>query len=502
MGKAKSEATTIRLAKEASWGTNPGAGTYTRVGVNPGGITDWESKNTYVERDPLSTYAAREKGDLVGRTVEPKLTHDLVKDWIELHADAIFRCAAKHNGGTGVRLFRPTAAVDGAASNDSFTVAASGAIADGILFRTRGFANDANNGTFVAAGTSTSTSIKVATGTLVAEASPPANVTLEICGVQGAEDDYEIDASGDLICTSGDFTTMGLVAGQELLIGGSATATQFATIAGQGRATIVLVAAKKITLADQTWTPTADDGADKTIRLGFGSYYRNVPIDHADYLEPSLHGEKEEIGPGTANAAIYTEALGLGVKTFEIDSPLESKIVTTVSYVGKNIPDPVLTADRITGPSTAFAPLAIALIDTASDTKEVRLMDATGNLVAEINSYKLTFENNVKARKVQGSIGAVDLLYGKFEPGLTVEAYFTDWEQAKALNDDRDLRFNAYHENGQVGLCWRMPYTALRGGARSYPANDAVMISLEAPGFRDPDTNVVASLTLFPDPTL
>src|SRR5437016_1921993 len=100
MGKAKSEATTIRLAPEAAWGVNPGAGSWVRVGVNPGGITDWESKNTYVERDPLSTYASREKGDLVGRTVEPKLTHDLNKDWIELHAAPIFRCAAKHNGGT------------------------------------------------------------------------------------------------------------------------------------------------------------------------------------------------------------------------------------------------------------------------------------------------------------------------------------------------------------------------------------------------------------------
>jgi hypothetical protein len=502
MGKAKSEATTIRLSPETAWGVAPGAGGWVRTGVNPGGITDWESKNTYVERDPLSTYAAREKGDLVGRTVEPKLTHDLVKDWIDLHAAPVFRCAAKHNGGTGQRLYHITAVVDGGVGADSFSVAANGAITAGRLVRARGLANAQNNATFVVAAGSDADSINVPTGSLVAEAAPPANATVEVCGVQGAAGDIKIDGTGNLTSVALDFTTLGLVVGQGLIIGGSAVGTQFDSI-GQQRAWIKSIAANLIELEDRSWTVGAlDNGGGKTIRLGFGSWYRNVPIDHADYLEPSLYGEKEELGPGTANAAIYTYASGLGVKTFEIDAPLESKIVTTVGYVGKDIPDPVLVANRAVGAANAFTPLAVALIDTASDTKKVRLMDSNGELVTEVNSYKLTFENNIKARKVQGSIGAADLLYGKFEPTLTMEVYFTDWQQAKAMNDDRDLRWDAYHANLQVGLWWRMPYCAARGGSRSYPANDAVMISMEVPGFRDPLTNVVASLMIFPDPVL
>lgn len=491
MGKAKSEATTVRLGSEAAWGTAPGAGAWTRTGVNPGGITDWYSKNTYVERDPLSTYASREKGDLVGRVVEPKLTHDLNKDWIDLHAGPIFRCVAKHGGNKGQSLYRPTAV-----TATGYTVPANGDLTQGLLVRARGFATAANNGVKVVGAASIGTEVK--TAGLTAEAAPPANVTLEVCGVEGGAGDIQINAGNHLISTVLDFTTLGLNVGQGIIVGGSAAANQFATIAGQGRAFIKSIAANLIELEDHSWTVAgADAGGGKTIRLGFSRWYRNVPIDHADYLEPSLHGELEELGPGTANAAIYTYAEGLGVKTFEIDAPLEAKIVTTVGYVGKNIGDPVLVANRNAGAAAAYAPQAIALIDTASDTKKVRLFEASGELVGEVNSYKLSFENNIKARKVQGSIGAQDLIYGKFEPNLTMEAYFTNWDQAKALNDNRDLKWDAYHANHQVGLWWRMPYVALRSGARSYPANDAVMISCDVPGFRDPTTNVVASLSVF-----
>lgn len=498
MAKAKTEATSVRLGLEAAWGTAPGVGAWVQTGVNPGGITDWYSKNTYVERDPLSPYASREKGDLVGRTVDPRLTHDLVKDWMDLHAGPVFRVVAKHAGNTGQSTYKPTAAVDGGAGADSYDVAANGALTAGLLVRVRGFANAANNGLFVVAAGSDADSINVPTGSLVAEAPAPANALLEVAGVQGAGDDYELDAAGDLICTAGDFTTMGLSVGQGIIIGDTIANTAFASIGARQGAFIKAIAAKKLTLEHRTWTPGgADDGNGKTIRVFFTRFWRNVPIAHADYREPSLHGELEELGPGTADAAIYTYAEGLAPNTFELSAPLEGKIVTTVSYVGKNIPDPVLVADRSAGAAAALAPLAIALIDTASDTKRVRLHDANGILAADINNFTLTFTNNITPLKKHGQIEAESLIYGKFDVNLAMQAYFTNWDAAKALNDNRDLAWDAFHANHQTGYWWRLPYCALRGGARSYPANSVVTIDMGIPGFRDPNTNVVASMSEF-----
>lgn len=491
MGKAKAEATTVLLAPEAAYGVAPGAGFWQQTGVNPGGITDWIPKFKTVERDPLSKYASREKGDNVGLDVEPKLTHDLNKEWGDLHWPSVFRVVPKHAGNKGQSVYRPTAV-----TATGYTVPANGDLTAKLLIYARGFATAANNGLKPVAAASAALEIKAAG--LVVEAAPPANAMVEVAGVQGATGDYQLDANGDLICTAGNFTTMGLQVGEAIVIGGTAANTFFPLVGSKVRAVIKTIAALKLTLEDRSWTVgAAENGAGKDIQVFFSQFFRNVPIDHADYLEQSLHGELEEIGPGTANTATYTYAKGLGVKTFEIDAPLESKIVSTVSYVGKDIPDPVLVAGRVAGPSVAFAPLAAALIDTATDLKKVRLLDSTGELVAEINSWKLTFESNLKGRKVQGDFGTKDLIYGKCEPSVSMEAYYTDFNATKALRDNRDLRWDAFVQNHQVGLYFRMPNVALRNGPRSYGANEAVMITCDVPGFRDPATNVVISLTVF-----
>lgn len=49
---------------------------------------------------------------------------------------------------------------------------------------------------------------------------PPANVELDVTGVQGASGDIEIDANGDLTSTILDFTTLNLTPGQMIFIGG------------------------------------------------------------------------------------------------------------------------------------------------------------------------------------------------------------------------------------------------------------------------------------------
>jgi hypothetical protein len=297
--------------------------------------------------------------------------------------------------------------------------------------------------------------------------------------------DIKMDVNGNLTSTVDDFTTMGLNVGQMIKIGGSTAGTQFATAAYNGFAYVKAIAAHLLTLEDRSWTVgSADTAAGKTVQLLFTRFDRNVPINHADYLEPSLHGELEEIGPGHCRASTYTEAKGLGVKTFEINAPLENKIVATVSYVGTQVPNPVLAGSRITGPSTAYAPLKAALFDTASDLKSVRLFDATTgtSLIAEINNWKLTFENNITARKVQATLGTFDLVYGKFTPRLTMEVYYTDYNVQIALNDNRDLRWDARMSNGQGGYAFRMPLVGLRGGPRTYPGERHRDAQLRRPG--------------------
>jgi hypothetical protein len=501
MTLVRSETVGLIVAPETSLGTQPTAN-WLVLQPNPGGIQDFQPNFSTVERDPLSKYMTREKGDNVGLDAAPKFVHDLNKDTIDFFGTSIFRSAAKQSGGTGLSLFRPTAV-----TGTGFTVAALGAIPNSALFFTRGFTTAANNGLKLAAGTSTGTEIKT-TG-LVAEASPPSNATLDVVGYQASvAADIQMNASGNLTATALDFTTLGLQVGMWIYLPSSAEALEmgsaayaFANTAYTGFARITAIAAGVLTLERRTWTVGAADLAvGKTIRFFFTSrWYRNVSIDHADYLEPSCHAELEEPGAGTAGVSAFTYGKGLSLKTFELDAPLESKIQATFSFIGTDIADPVLAASRATGASTALAPQATALLDTSTDLTRVRLATASSDasLAAEINSWKLTIENNVKPRKQQGTFGAAGMIFGKIEPSVSMEAYFLTDEIPKAIRDNRDCTWDAMIRNDQCGMVWDMPKVAIRQGTKTYAANEAVMISLASPAFRDTTTNLVASLSVF-----
>ena len=501
MGEVLSEAVGVLLAPEAARGVNPAAN-YIRVQPNPGGIKGWTPKLKYVARDPLSVLATPEKGDVVGLDANPELTIDWNKDHCDTIAASMFRCVPKHIGGTDQSLFRPTVVVDGGVSDDSFTVAADGDLAAGFLIKGNGFANAANNALHTTV-TSTALAIKVATGTLVAEAAAPANATLDVVGfVALAATDYALDASGDLTTAAGNFTTKGLVVGMEIVIGGTAANSFFTTIGSKGRATIQTIASGKLTLEQRSFAIGADLGTGKTIQVFASRFYRNYAINDAtNYAKPTLHGEKEDPGAGTADASIYTEAEVLAVGMVVLTAPLEDKITAVVSFVGLDILDPVLAADRVAGPSTAYAPLCTALVDTANDLDKVQITDSTGDLIAEVTSWTFTANNNVKAKKAQGEPGAgVAHLYGKFNYSVTVEAYFSSWEQIKAMRDNRALHWKAFVANHQFGFALHLPNVGLLGGDQTYAANEPVMISFDVPAFREDatgSTNIAGCMTVF-----
>lgn len=499
---AKAEAATVLLTTEATLGTAPVTG-WQLFQPNPGGIQDWHPALVTVERDPLSRFASREKGDQVGLDAAPKLLMDLNKDSVEYFASSIFRSVVKHPGNTGLGFFRPTAV-----TATEYTVASLGALTAGLLIYARGFLTAANNGVKVVAAASAATQIKAA-GLVAETVSPTGSATVEVCGIQASgAADVQVDANGDIISTTTNLSTCGLNVGQWICLPGTGTNSYGVTVPVgnrlalySGRARIKAITATKLSLERRTWTVGgADTAVGKTVWILFGRWARNVPIDHADYLESSHSGELSDLGPGTGSTAMYTYANGLSLKTFELDMPIESKMITTYSFIGTNVADPVLVVSRNAGAASAILPIASSLVDTANDIGRARLADKADedSLIAELNSCKLTIEHNLKPRKQLGTFGAAGMTYGKFDVSVTFEAYFVNMEAVQAVRDNRDCAFDLLINNGQVGMVWDIPLVAVRGGGKSYAANEPVMLSCTVPGFRDPLTNIVASLSLFP----
>lgn len=509
MADYQSEAVTVRGAPEATRGTSP-TSNWQELQVDTGGVQGFQRSYTDVERDIHSVNATLEKGDHVAYTVSPQIVHDMNKEFVDLVMSAVYRCNPKHLGGTGVSKFRPTVVVDGAASNDSFTVAADGDLPDGMLIYVRGAGDSDNDGLWVTAGTSTDTAIKVATGSLTAEADTPDDMTLDVVGFQGAAGDLELDASGNLTSTSLDFTTLGLVVGMWLYLPSSDEATAMgdskyamSNTAYTGYARITAVAAHEVTLERQTWTVgSATTESTSTVRVFAPSrFYRNWPLDDTtNYDAETLSFEKEDIKPGVSADTRYTYVAGCGANTLTVASPLNSKITATLALVGMTATTPQTSADRKSGPSDAYEPLedATALVDAQNDIEKVRLGDSNGAMLDQFEEWTYTHGNNITPKGVQGTFGAADLNFGKFNDSVSFQGYYSDSDVIDAVDENRDgCWFDVLTRNHQFGWLIDCPNVGVRNPNTVYAGNRPVMLTGDLVAFRDPTDGIQASMSVF-----
>jgi hypothetical protein len=478
-----SEATAVRAAPESSKGVAPSTG-WQEIQPDDGTLADWGNKYVDVERNTYSKRLMLEPGDHVKKDVGFSIVHDTNKDFLDLMLPSAMRCVTAHFGGTGLSLFHPTAVVDGGGSDDSYTVAASGAFAANILIYARGFSNAANNGLKVTV-VSTATAIKVATASLVAEV-PTGTVTVDAVGFQGASADITMNASGNLTSTLLDFTTLGLKVGMWIYLPNAAEAATmgsanyaFANAALTGWARITAIAAALLTLERHTFTPAADTGTGKTLRVFVHSrLHRNYTLDNALYARPTLHMEKEMIDE--AGAAFYEYAEGLAVNMLKIAAPINSKITATIDVIGMDATDPVAVGSRIAGPSTAYAPLATSLIDTQNDLQVIRLRNTAGTaLVDEFNDWTFTADNKVTPKDVQGTFGAAGHKYGKFNYSADCKVYYANTASLAAVTNNTQGAFDVFTSNGEYGLTIDMPNTRIRELKQELAADDIAMLSFK-----------------------
>lgn len=513
MGKVLSEAVGLSMAPHPTIGTDPTA-EWMKIQPEKGSLTGMKRQNETVEDTIYSKNMTPEAGDVVGWKVSPSYAHKVNKDWLDLHAGPLFRCLAVHPGGTGVRRFRPSAVVDGAALPDSFTVAAGGALPANTLIFVRGSGIATNNGVHKTVAGSDANNIKVPTGTLTAEAAPPANMTIDVIGFEGAAGDIGMDADGNITSVAEDFTARGIPLNSRLVIGTGVlgtSATSFATRKNNALVYATAVTANLITTergcfsTTEAWAPVLDAGAGKTIQIILGSFYRNYAIDHANYSEALLALEKEDPRAGSDGTTRYTMMRALAVGTCPISAPLKNKIIATPSYVGTDATKPLAAADRIGGagvlpgdsPAQAYEPLATAFADTANDLKMIRLSKDNVTLVGAIISWTLTLGNNVTPLETQGTPGATDHEWGEFGHSLQTEAIYDNSAALDSATDNDDLQWDGYVRNHQFAFNFDLPRVKMRDDNLNYEANRRVRLTFNTPAFRNEDSNICGALTLF-----
>lgn len=490
MSRVSTNTVGLAYAIESSLGVLPGSPTWKTL--EPNDIGTLGATISKVSRNPISKDRQRKKGTTTDLDSSVEFTHDLTMEAFIDFMEGF--CFAQFNGPIkfGPQETDDVTAVTGA---DSFTVGANGDLPAGTLVYSRGFTNPANNGLHVVDAGSTGTNL-VVTSTLVAEASPPVNATVEVCGVQGATGDLEINASGNLISTTLDFTTLDLTVGQVIWVGGDTTATQFAVAANTGWARITSIAANEVGLDKTTATFAIDDGSTKTIQIFFGKFLRNVAVDDADYIERSFQFEGAYPDLGGVGTDEYEYAVGNLCNQVSINLALADKATVDFGFIGTTTED--ITDTRKTNAASAIQPQQTVAFNTSADIARLRIIetDETG-VTTFFKSLTLTLNNNVSPEKVLGTLGAAFMNVGNFDVNIESQVLFTNKEVINAIKNNTTLAIDFSLRNDDGAMFFDLPAVTLNDGGKEFPENETVLVNTPAEAFEDSTLGTSIGISLF-----
>lgn len=487
---------TFGFAREASLGVLPGAPQW--FNLEPNSINSFGNTIGTTARSPISKVRSRRKGTVtdldsaVEFEADVTLTH--LRDFMECF------CFSRAVG--------PDSYLTSAVAAGGYTVAALSAAQAGRLIYSaggaksllyaHGFDTVANNGLKVLAAAVAAGATSITAAGLAAEA-PAATVLAEvsIAGVRGAAGDLSINAQGNLASVVLDFTTLGLTVGQSIFVGGVDALNRFANAANFGFARVKAIAAHLITLEKRDNAFVADAGAAVAVDLLFGQFVRNVPVDHADFLQPSTQFELASPGLMPGSATGYEYALGNWCDTISITLPLTGKATMTMGFVGTNTTDP--SAVRALNAASAKVGGLTGAFGTASDIARLRVqkVDETG-LSTDFKSATFTLSNNVAGEKVLGVLGPKYLNAGNIEVDIESQMLFTSPDVITAIRYNDTTGLDWALENGDGGVLFDCPTGILTGGGRDYPANQSVAVNTTFQAHEESASGFSLGVSFFP----
>lgn len=363
-----------------------------------------------------------------------------------------------------------------------FSVADESGFTASDLICAEGLSLDANNGLFQVSGVAAG---EVLTPGLVAEAAGPYTFArIRKVGRAGALDDLAIDASTDptrpRMTSAGalDFTTLGLIPGEWVFLGGDAAGSFFTSVDGDGNLVntgfcrVFSISATELVF-DKTQFTMVDEavGGGLNMRFFYGDVLRNEP-DPVDIVQKSFQAERTL---GQAGSVGWEYIVGMVPNTLSLAASTADKITVEYNFLGIDTetikaPGPAKTGDRpALTPETAF--------NTSSDFSRLRFLkqDLTGveQYLTELN---LEINNNAEAVKALCTIGAVDVNSGFFQVSGSFTALFSTVDSIQAVRDNEDatLDFALVKEN--EGLLFDVMSLTLGDGRLNVELNTPITI--------------------------
>lgn len=502
MGRVLTNNLSLSVAVESSIAVLPGAPVWYLL--EPNGISDYGAQSKTVARSPISKLRQNRKGAIVDLDSGVGFDHDLTKEVFILLSEGFVFATYSSQVALGSGTLRNSLAADddvaGAGLNGYNHSALTAALANNALVYARGFTNTTNNGMNAVDGPNSTTTVTAVQGTpgFVDETpSLAADATLERAGHRGTTADLTwTNSTKTLGSTALNLTTLGLIVGQQIHLGGLTSTNQFVGGVLYGR--VKSIAAGAIVLEKTYGTLVADDaGTGKQIDILFGRFLRNVAVDNASFLTRSYQFEAVYVnlqnpGPGD----MYEYSLGNLANTMEVKMPLTDKSVLTFGFVGTDTSNP--TATRKTNASTPVIPVQTAPFGTTSDIAHLSLANGATSMTTCFKELTLKLGNNVSPEKCLGTLGATFMNNGNFDVDLDATVLFTESTIVDAIRNNTTLTMDFLLRNSDGALAIDIPSLTLGDGKKNFPVNESVTIKLTGKAFIDAVLQTSIGISIFP----
>lgn len=500
--KQDSNLTGLSFAEEETLGVLPGTNEADAIwyALEPNSYSDFGGQVATVARNPINASRQRLKGAVVDLDASGGFNHDLTMNNLTRLLQGFFFADIRQKPSTIPMNGAAVPCTSVTAATDKFGFGADpGAFIAGHLIKSSGFNVAANNLMTVVVSTDTD---DITVGNLLAdEASPPATAKIEVVGFQFGSGTSGIALNGNLVRltdSTTDLTTLGLVAGEWVFVGGDSAAMHFATNAG-GWARISAIAAGYLEFDKVSWAATNETGTGKTIQVFFGSILRNEP-DPDDIVRRTYNIERTL---GNDGDGVMSELL-IGAVPNEITFNLQQadKVTVDMTFAATDH-DTRTGAEGVKAGTRVDSPSEEA-INTTSDLSLIglQLVDPTDATVTPLFAYAtemtLTVNNRVTPNKALGRLGAFDMSAGTFEVGGNMTVYFADVDAIAAVRQNSDVTLHFAFARDNQGLLVDVPLLGLGDGRLNVEQDQAITLPLETAAAKHPNLGYTLLAMSFP----
>lgn len=303
--------------------------------------------------------------------------------------------------------------------------------------------------------------------------------------VLGAAGDLTITSAGNfatLGSTALDFTTLGLIPGEWIFVGGDAVIEQFANEENNGFKRIRSIAAHALVLDKSDSEMSVDAGSGKTVHIYMGRVLKNETgalIKRRTYQLERTLGSLDGLDPPQAEyliGAVPSQAV-LNLTTAQ-------KVTADLGFIAIDNEQRTQAQGLKAGARPAI--VESDAFDTSSDVKRIRFATTGGADEAPVplfgycTDFALTINNSLTANKAIGKLGAIDVTAGTFAVSATATAYFSDIKAITAVRENDDVSVDMIFVKKNAGIVLDLPLVALGNARATVVLDQPIMLPLTA----------------------